>query len=207
MQISSFWPPRHARDRLASVYYQSRNPAAPWITRDAIELLPDLLKRSDRCLEWGSGKSTAWLSEKVGSIVSVEHDPAWFERVQLQLQQHGFDRESVRLLSIEPQDQPSATPYVRVIDEFGAGEIDVCFMDGEHRSVCTLEVLPKLASGGLFILDDAQAYLDHPSTSPHSRYGQGPLDADWARIGELLGSWRLVWTSDGYSDTAIWIKP
>jgi len=35
----------------------------------------------------------------------------------------------------------------------------------------------------------------------------GPLDADWAKFGELLANWRMIWTSDGFSDAAIWIKP
>jgi hypothetical protein len=205
--LSSFWPPVRARDRIAAELYQRRNPGIPWLTRDAINYLNDLLKSTDRCLEWGSGHSTAWVSRRVQSLQSIEHDPVWFERVRGELEYNGLDRGTVRLLSIEPVGQPTVSPYVRVIDEFGDGELNVCFVDGEHRAACALAVIPKLASGGLLVIDDAHGVLDHESPSPHSRQGRGPVDGDWARVAALVRSWRSVWTSDGYSDTAFWIKP
>jgi hypothetical protein len=207
MQLSSFWPPRRAWDRVASLSYQRRHPDVPWLTQGAIELLPDLFRPTDRCLEWGSGTSTAWLATRLGGVLSVEHDPQWYERVRLSLLQRGLASESVRLLSIEPEADPSASPYVRAIDEFGDGELDVCLIDGEHRLACAEAAIPKLAAGGVLVIDDAHGYFDHPSRSPHSRYGKGPLDAGWAGIGAAVSGWRHIWTSDGYSDTAIWIKP
>ena len=207
MEFESFWPPRRTFDRIASEYYQRRNPSVPWLTRGAIEALTDLLRSTDSCLEWGAGKSTAWVGSRVQRVVSVEHDPVWFERVQNQLAANGLDRDSVRLLSVEPNDRPGDSPYVRAIDEFGDGQLDVVFIDGEHRAVCALEAIPKLASGGVLIIDDVQSLLDHRTSSPHSRWRLGPVNADWEKIAGLLRDWRLIWTSDGFSDTAIWIKP
>jgi predicted O-methyltransferase YrrM len=207
MRWSSFWPPRRTRDRLAAEYFRRRNPDAPWIPRATVELLPGLLRSTDQCLEWGSGSSTAWLSRRVGHVVSVEHDPVWFQRVRAELASPDGDNGSLRLLSIDPDDQPGASPYVRVVDEFDDGELDMCFVDGEHRAACILAVIPKLSSGGVLMLDDAQCYLDHPTSSPHSRYGKGPLDDEWKQFAEIAGTWRLIWTGDGYSDAAIWIKP
>lgn len=207
VQPSSFWPPRRARDRIKSEYYQRRNVGVPWLTRDAIRLLGDLLRTTDRCLEWGSGRSTAWLTKRVRSVQSIEHDSVWYERVRIQLAAEGLNSGVVRLLSVEPQGVPAESPYVRVIAEFGDRDLDVCLVDGEHRSACALAVLPKLASGGVLIVDDAHAVLDHPTLSPHARVGRGPLDPEWGRFGELVRTWRLIWTSDGCSDTAFWIKP
>ena len=207
MQLSSFWPPRRAYDRFAAEYYQRRHPGVPWLTKDAIELLPGLLRPTDRCLEWGSGASTAWLSRHVASIQGIEHDPVWYERVRSQLARAGAAQGSVRLESIEPQNDPTASPYVRVIDEFADGGLDVCFVDGEHRAACALAAVEKLASGGVLVVDDAHGVLDHPTSSAHSRHGQGPLDADWAAFAGLVDRWRCIWTSDGFSDTAFWIKP
>lgn len=207
MRLSSFWPPRHTGDRVAAELYRRRNLDQPWLTRAAIRLLPDLLKPSDRALEWGAGSSTAWLSRRVGSLKSVEHDPPWHGRVRGELERGGLDPDAVVLLSPSPADAPSRSPYVRVIDEFDDGGLNVCLIDGEHRSACALECLPKLARAGLLVLDDAAGYLDHPTRTPGSRYGRGPLDADWRRFAAAVSGWRLVWTSDGYSDTAVWIKP
>lgn len=207
MRLDSFWPPRRARDRVAAEVYRRRNLDQPWLGRDAIKLLADLLASADRGLEWGSGSSTSWLSRRVHSLRSIEHDPAWFQRVQQELERGGLDRDSLRLLSPAPADDPPASPYVRVIDEFADGELNLCFVDGEHRAACALEAVPKLAAGGLLVIDDVHGYLDHATNSPHSRYGRGPVDGAWGQFQAAVGGWRIIWTSDGFSDTAFWIKP
>jgi predicted O-methyltransferase YrrM len=206
VEIDSFWPPQRAVRRFAAEYYQRHHPDAPWLSKEGIEMLSDLLRDSDTCLEYGSGTSTAWFGRRVSKILSAEHDRSWFDRTQGELGAAGLPRDAVRLLSIEPRDQPEQSPYVRLADEFADGELTFCFVDGEHRTACIRAAIPKLASGGLLVLDDAHGVLDHPTFSPHSRAGLGPLNADWAAIVEQLHDWRMVWASDGYSDAAIWIK-
>lgn len=207
MHLDSFWPPRRTVDRLAAELYRRRNSDQPWLTRNAIGLLPDLLKTSDRVLEWGSGSSTAWLSRRVETVRSVEHDRQWYDRVRAELELAGMDGDAVRLLPTSPEDDPAASPYVRAVDEFADAELTVCLVDGEHRAACVREALRKLAVGGMLIVDDVQNYLDLATASPHSRHGLGPLNADWGTLHGELESWRLIHTSDGYSDTAFWIKP
>ena len=193
--------------RFAAEYYQRRHPDAPWLSKEAIEMLSDLLHDSDDCLEYGSGTSTAWLGRRVSRIVSAEHDRGWFDRVQGQLRAAGVPTDAVRLLSLDPHARPEESPYVRLVDEFADGELTVCLVDGEHRTACMREAIPKLASGGLLVLDDAHGVLDHPTFSPHSRAGLGPLDGEWSALVTQLRDWRMLWASDGYSDAAIWIKP
>jgi predicted O-methyltransferase YrrM len=207
VQLESFWPPRHAFDRFLAELYRRRNLDEPWLTRDAIRILTDLLKSDDRILEWGAGTSTAWLAARAGRVLSIEHDPSWFQRVSADLTRAGLRNSEVRLLSNQPANEPSASPYVRVVDDFREGELGLTFVDGEHRSACALAVLPRLASGGVLVLDDAHNYLDHPSPSPHSRTGQGPLDSEWAKFATAVEDWRFIWTSDGFSDTALYLKP
>jgi predicted O-methyltransferase YrrM len=207
LRPKSFWTPRYIRDRLALAYHQKRFPEAPWWPRGAIAHLDALLRSTDTCLEWGSGRSTAWLSSRTRRVHSIEHDREWFDRVRGQLAAQGVDAGSVRLLETEPRQRPESSPYVRAIDDFGDGEVDVCIVDGEHRGKCALAAAPKLASGGLLVVDDIHWFLDHPTLAPHSRRGKGPADDDWRRFGELVQAWRCVWTTDGVTDTAIWIKP
>jgi predicted O-methyltransferase YrrM len=207
LRPKSFWTPRYICDRLALAYHQKRYPDAPWWPRDAIRHLGDMLRPTDTCLEWGSGRSTAWLSARTKNVHSIEHDREWFDRVRDQLAAQGLDADAVRLLDAEPGDQAESTPYVRVIDGFGEGEVDVCIVDGAHRGKCALAAVPRLAPGGLLMVDDIHWFLDHPTLAPHSRRGRGPADQDWRQFGELVAGWRCVWTTDGVTDTAIWIKP
>jgi hypothetical protein len=50
----------------------------PWIDRGVIFILDRLLHPSMRALEWGAGASSRWLLQRVGGLVSVEHDGAFF---------------------------------------------------------------------------------------------------------------------------------
>ena len=204
LRPKSFWTPRYIRDRLALAHHQHREPDAPWWPAEAAARLDDLVRPSDTCLEWGSGRSTAWLSARTARVVSVEHDPEWCERVRSQLDGAG---RAVRLLSTDPVQRPETSPYVRVVDEFADGELDVCIVDGEHRGKCALAAIPKLAPGGLIVIDDVHWFLDHPTHAPHSRRGLGPADVDWGRFAEVVAEWRRIWITDGVTDTAIWITP
>jgi predicted O-methyltransferase YrrM len=217
-KIEQLWPPRegatrvarkiqHTGFQMAAEHYQRRNPGVPWMPQRANEILEGMLRPTDRCLEWGSGDSTIWLRARCASIISVETDPSWYERVRADLSKRGYDPDSVRLLSTEPADRPAESDYVRVVDAFDDGELDVCFVDGEHRPTCIFEVIPKLTSRGLLIVDDVHGYLDHPSHCVYSREGLGHLSDGWREVAERLADWRMIWTGDGYSDAAIWIKP
>jgi predicted O-methyltransferase YrrM len=207
VQLNSFWPPQRTVDRLRFELYSRRHPELPWLPREATETLSNLLRRRDRCLEWGSGRSTPWLAERVGSLVSVEHDQGWHDSVRARLAENSSTRAVVRLESIEPSNTPQETPYVRVVDEFQDGELDVAFVDGEHRCECARSSIPKLAPGGLLIVDDAHLFLDHDTRTPHSRRGRGALDLGWQQFVGEVDSWRMLWIEDGFSDTAIYFKP
>jgi len=198
---------RHEGFKQAAEYYQRRNAGVPWLPQSTIAMLDEMLLKTDRCLEWGSGTSTTWFADRCASILSVENDPAWYQRVRAELTEHGRDPDSVRLLSLEPTSRPAESPYVRAVDEFADGKLDVCFVDAEHRPTCILEAMPKLATGGILILDDVQGYLDHPSRCTYSREGLGPLNDEWRTVAEALADWRLIWTTDRYSDCAVWVKP
>ena len=207
LRPKSFWTPRYIRDRLILDHDQKRHPDDPWWPREAIRRLDELLRPSDTCLEWGSGRSTVWLSARTRSVHSIEHDPEWFGHVRRQLAGQGLDGGAVRLLSSASATDGEESEYVRVVDEFADGELDVFIVDGEHRGKCALAAVAKLAPGGLLLLDDAHCFLDHPTRAPHARAGQGHADRDWYDFSALVADWRCVWSTDGVTDTAIWVKP
>jgi predicted O-methyltransferase YrrM len=203
----SFWTPRYIGDRLALAYDQRRSSDAPWWPKDARRHMGDMLRPTDTCLEWGSGRSTVWLSARTHSVHSIEHDREWYARVRGDLAAKGVSPDAVQLLEANSPNGPENSPYVRAVDQFSEAELDVCIVDGEHRGKCALAAVPALAPGGLLLVDDIHWFLDHPTYAPHARQGKGPRDDDWRQFGELVADWRCVWTTDGVTDTAIWIKP
>lgn len=202
-----FWTPRYIRDRLALEALQRRSPHLPWLTREAIALLEEMLRPTDACFEWGSGRSTVWIAPRVAEVFSVEDDRGWCQRVNSALDEQGIGSAAVHLASSEPDYDPSSSDYVQAISEFGPETLDVVIVDGKHRSHCALAALPKIAPGGVLLVDNAERYLDHKTHSPHSRYGRGPLDARWAEFEVLTAGWRKIWTTNGVSDTGLWICP
>ena len=127
----SFWTPRYVTNRLRLALDQKVNPAAPWWPREAARHLDGMLRHGDRCLEWGSGRSTVWLSARTSKVHSVEHDRDWFGRVQELLTSQRLDAGAVELLTTDSADGAEHSPYVRIVDRFGPGEISVFIVDGE----------------------------------------------------------------------------
>jgi predicted O-methyltransferase YrrM len=164
------------------------------------------LKPTDRAFEWGSGRSTLWIAKRVHSIISVEHNAAWFKRVRSRATMLGL--ENVKLL-LRGQDGSGdrTQDYVSAIDEVDQ-RLDLVIVDGIHRDVCALAALRQLKPSGLLLIDNVNWYLPSPSRSPSSRSeGDGPESPAWKEFGQKVAGWRLIWTTNGVCDTGIWVKP
>jgi hypothetical protein len=77
-----------------------------------------------------------------------------------------------------------------------------------YRSVCALEVIPKLRSGALLIVDNVNWFLPSKSRAPSSRaVTDSPLSPTWEQFASAVAGWELTWTENGVADTAIWRVP
>ncbi len=79
MRKLGYLTPRYIANRIRLQIYMRRKQDKPWLTPLANALLPDLLRPTDRGIEWGSGGSTAWFAERVQQLTSVEDDPQWYQ--------------------------------------------------------------------------------------------------------------------------------
>jgi Methyltransferase domain len=193
--------------------FQRRHPTAPVIVANAAILLDSWLRPTDHGLEWGSGRSTAWLATRVAHLVTVEHDPGWHARVRRELEARGLAAKVDYRLIEAPADQmaePLEHAYAGVADEIDDGTLDFALVDGQMRLRCAEKAHTKIRPGGLLVLDGANRYLPNRfeggfTTIQHTR--TGPLDEDWQKLLERLRDWRAMNTSDGLWDTRFWIKP
>src|SRR4026208_2308977 len=62
----------------------------PWLTFKAAAWLDSHLHREMRVFEYCSGGSTVFLADRVGKLVSVEHDPDWYASTERALKQRGL---------------------------------------------------------------------------------------------------------------------
>lgn len=105
---------------MAGKVYEIIPPFTPLIPAEATDFFDSLLNPSMAVFEWGSGRSTVWLAERVARVTSVEHVPAWRDEVVRALD--AFDLEATVILV------KSAEEYVNAIAPFDS--LDVVFVDG-----------------------------------------------------------------------------
>jgi Methyltransferase domain len=161
----------------------------PWWTFRSSDEVADFLaaRPGARVFEWGSGASTAWLSSRADSVISVEHDPMWADLVQPVLPPNAALRvvRPVRA-SGDPKEVLSQKPgfegldfsaYVDAIDETDGRSFDLIVVDGRARTACFVRAIERLAPDGILVFDnvDRQRYRDAIAASPV------PVDVQWTR--------------------------
>lgn len=199
----------YLRNRLKQWMYQRRDPSAPWLTEDMNKILSSWLKPEDIGFEWGAGRSTLWLAARIKHLTSVEQNAEWAEHVEELISNSGFESK----VSLEKHFNTHGAPpdsYYEVIKKVPDSTLDFCLVDGDLRDRCANFALDKLKSGGILVIDNAERYLYPlvPSSAP------GALDSDkqlpsgaWKEFIARTVDWRCIWSSDGVSDTALYVKP
>lgn len=185
-----------------------KNTPIPWMTPAAIDILHTLLTKEMSGFEFGSGRSTLFIAPRVKELVSLEHDQQWFDHIEAELKIKKLN--NVQYVKILPESDASkaigypknnyenyimpATPatcyakYYSYIDQFPDASFDFVIVDGRARVECAQHSLPKLKSGGMLILDNAERL----------RY---------CAVHDLLKEWKKVFTTSGITDTVFWFKP
>jgi len=196
---------RYVRDRGVAWLYQRRHPDSPWLTAQAISLLRLLLRPTDCGLEFGSGRSTLWLSRRTAHLVSVETSPRWSARIAANLQRLDLARQAELHLVPADEDRPN-DPEREAYLAFAApaNSLDYVLVDAVYRGECALRAATALRPGGLLVVDNVERYL--PSTTRAPERLRSEPTAVWLEVQRRVADWRRIWTSNGVCDTAIWIK-
>ncbi len=196
------WTFRYVKNRVIQILHEKTHPNDPWLTRQSVHILADLLQDTDTGLEFGSGRSTIWFAQRTSRVISIEHNFKWYQSVGQKIQDLNLESK------IDYRYCDNIADYVGQIDSLEDNSIDYCLIDGKARDECTLKVLPKLKHEGILIIDNINLYLPNASRSPNSiRRFDNINDSAWASVQIQLDSWEMVWTTNGVSDTALWIKP
>jgi hypothetical protein len=201
MRSFKHWTRRYIWDRIQVIIDERIHPDSPWLTRDMVKILSSWIQNSDCGLEWGSGRSTLWFAKRCGSLISIEHDKTWYDKIRSQMERENIHNVDYRLVKGEPE-------YISVARSLANCSLDFCLVDGIARDECALAVLPLLRPGGIMILDNSNWYLPSNSRSPNSRRIQtGPASNAWQEFLNEVKEWRYIWTSNGVCDTTFWVKP
>ncbi len=175
--------------------YRRLNPNQPWIAQGAIRYCEQALDKSKVGLEWGSGGSSIWFGAHLKSLLSVEHDAMWHQKVTDMLKKQGISNVECRYVALDHDVQAPTKPvyektprYVSVVEDFEDGTLDFVVVDGHYRQACILAALPKIKTGGLLLVDNA----------------------NWLALKEwgVPSDWPMVHQSSNVmTQTTIWQKP
>jgi len=144
-----------------------------------IEFLNERLSKDHTLFEYGSGNSTKWFSKRVDTVVSVEHNPNWAERIDPELPENAY------LYTKQDRDR-----YAQSI-ELGVRKVpqnsfDVVVVDGNWRTACVEQALSVVGDDGVVVLDDSSrsSYQDAKDRLKNEGYdqltfrGMKPLERD-----------------------------
>ena len=152
----------------------------PWMPYSFIDFLDERLDPDARVFEYGSGTSTRWFAERVGTVVSVEDDRTWFDEVRTSVPSNA---EVVYRTGQE---------YVSTPDEYG--EFDLVVVDGRNRVECAETAADSLAPDGVIVWDDSRgrssysskiAELERAGFRELAFQGMGPVTANLQRTSVL----------------------
>ena len=208
LELTARGLPRYAYDQISIKVRDKVRGRQPWITRDALALLDDMLRPGDRGLEFGAGGTTAWFAERIAHLDSVEGFGRWYQPLRDELDRLGVTNVDLHLVSAD--DLGYETPehrdaYVNVAPDLEPGSLGLVFVDGEYRDECAVRGLDLLAPGGLLVLDNADIYLPSDTRSPCTL--DVPSTPLWGEFLERVEGWRRIWTTNGAWDTVLWVKP
>ncbi|MDD5400400.1 MAG: hypothetical protein PHQ93_04345 [Sulfurimonas sp.] len=169
------------------------NNKIPWYTYPAIEYLNNIDFSQKSIFEYGSGNSSIFWSNKAKSIVSIEHDKVWYEKVSKNLKNNQI------LLC-----KANNNEYENSITTFDK-KFDVIVIDGIRRVECSKIVehyLNKESDEGyMIILDNSDWYKE---TSKYFRENLGLIEVDFHGFGPIND---YTWTTSMFLSRNFNFKP
>ncbi len=148
----------------------------PWITFPAIDFLKQHLNKESKVFEYGAGGSTLFFINRVKEVITIEHHPEWYNKLQDKIQEKHALNWTGKLIPPEDKDvnmqlDPSNPNhyytneepysdcifrlYVTYIDNYPDNYFDLIMIDGRSRSSCIWHSMPKVKAGGFLVVDNS----------------------------------------------------
>lgn len=108
----------------------------PWMTEPEIKALELLLFPGAHVLEYGAGGSTFWLASRVHAVTSIEHDPAWSNKMMPlppNVEVRTVPPKWPLKERFAPAEEGQFDDYVGAADDI---QPDIVLVDGRDRVAC-----------------------------------------------------------------------
>lgn len=169
----------------------------PWITRESIDLLDNLLRSEFVGLEWGSGSSSIWYLERLSYLYTIEHDILWKDKVEKYILENKIELYKNWDIKCIIKDQiPSDKLYFDCdgisrkkycLAEHVPNNLDFISIDGRSRRGCIDVAVKKIKEkNGILLLDNSDRQEYYPNAIPNN----------WEKIETTNGVWKTtIWIS------------
>lgn len=154
----------------------------PWITYPVIDFLNRRINSHSKVFEYGGGGSTLFFVNRASVVVTVEHDAAWFSKLQQIISNKSIKNWTGNLIlpekttstkDLDPSDPEhyyttdllfkdnTFKSYASFIDRYPEGYFDMVLVDGRSRPSCAFHAFHKIKKGGYLVIDnsDRQYYF------------------------------------------------
>lgn len=144
----------------------------PLLPIDAVEWLDRFLTKDMKVFEWGSGGSTIFFAKRVDTIISIEYDPVWYNKVSQFLKKNGLLNCHCFLKEPKAFGSPNYIStsknygglnfenYCKVIEEYPDDYFDLILIDGAIRPACVSHAMKKVRPGGFIFYDDSDLIFE-----------------------------------------------
>lgn len=127
--------------------------AGPWICKPAVRFLNGLLDTTPalRVLEIGGGRSSKYFSERAGSLLTVEEDSDWAQKIVKMVNKENYNFEIVITGFEEWLGTRNSTNM----------DFDLILIDGSTEALRkkAIEILPKYNKSAIYILDNSDRLI------------------------------------------------
>lgn len=118
----------------------------PWVTYPFIDFIKDRIKKDHKVFEFGSGNSTLFYAKYANSVVSVEHNKEWYEKIS----ENKAENSEMIFCDLVYGGDYCQTP-LKLGEKF-----DIIIIDGRDRVNCCKHAIDALSSGGVIVLDNSE---------------------------------------------------
>lgn len=117
----------------------------PWFTYPFIDFLKVRLIKNMKVFEFGSGNSTIWFAKRVSSIVSVEHNEKWYNKIREAIPQNA------KIIFNNPTNENEYHKIIKTMTD----KFDLIIVDAIDRVNCLRVSKDHLSENGVIILDNS----------------------------------------------------
>jgi len=134
-------------------------PFQPLLSAAANEYFETLLTPDSIVCEYGAGKGTVWLAQRVKKVITIEHDLIWFHAVKSALDKLNLEPD-LRLISLETEGSLSLAEekYTTFLLQFPDDYFDIIYLDGwrPSRIMAPSHAKSKVKPLGWIVVDNLE---------------------------------------------------